>query len=99
MIKYKKLKRYQHGELVDTGEWGLEITGAQDLSDEIEPGEIVEVRKSNGSIKREMIGRIICKKDGYLLCTIDRQGFSRPNYSEIDYREGRDGGKAPFLLY
>jgi len=98
LIQYKKLKRYQHGELVDTGEWGLEITGDQDLIDEIEPGETVEVRKSNGAVKREMLGRIICKKGDYMLCTIDRQAPWRPNYSEIDYREGR-GGKAPFLLY
>lgn len=44
-----------------------------------------------------MIGRIIFEKDGYVLCAIDRAGMNRPNYSEIDYREGR-GGEA-FALY
>jgi hypothetical protein len=97
MIKYKRLKTYQHGQWVDSNEWGLEITGTEALSDDIEAGDVVEVRKANGTTRLETIGRIISRKDDSILCTIDRKGLHRPIYSEINYREGRCG--EPFPLY
>jgi hypothetical protein len=97
MIKYKRLKTYQHGQWVDSNDWGLEITGEEAHSDEIEEGDVVEVRKGNGTTRREMIGRVSSRKDGCIICTIDRKGLSRPIYSEINYREGRCGD--PFPLY
>jgi hypothetical protein len=97
MIKYKPLKTYRHGQWVDSGEWGIEISGADALSEGIEEGEEVEVRRKNGLVKRETIGKILSRKDGCIICTIDRQVAYRRNYSEIDYREGRC--RDTFTLY
>ncbi|MDR0275570.1 MAG: hypothetical protein LBI48_09580 [Burkholderiaceae bacterium] len=98
MIRYTELKRWQHGELVSTGELGLEITDLQELDNEISQGDMVEVRADNGSLRHEMIGRILYKKEDRMLCAIDRKGFERPNYSEIEHREGRSRDEALFFL-
>jgi hypothetical protein len=89
MITYKALQTYRHGELVKTGEWGLQIKGQEVADGEIEEGDIVEVIKKSGEIKREMVGRIIHKNGDYMICTIHREGMNQPNYSEIGYREGK----------
>jgi hypothetical protein len=81
---------------MDSGEWGIEISGTDALSEDIEEGEEVEIRKRDGSVKRETIGKIISRKDGCIICTIDRNVAYRRNYSEIDYREGRC--REPFTL-
>jgi len=70
-----------------SGDWGLKIT-----EDEVCEGEIVVVRKKNGSTNYETIGKIIYECGSYTICTIIKPSQSG-NYSELKEREGHYDNK------
>ena len=65
-----------------SGEWGLKITG-----DETCEGEVVIVRKKDGSVNYETVNKIIFENDNYAICTIHKynQLAGRITYDDDGY--------------
>jgi hypothetical protein len=89
MITYKQLKTRRGGHWVDSDEWGIQITQDDPMAEDLEQGDEVEVIDDDGTIRRETVGRILSRRDGFIICSIDKGEFDEPIYSELNFREGR----------